>query len=194
MPTTEERLARVADRLDIRELMERYARGVDRRDWDLVRAVYHPDAHDDHGNYKGDIDGFIASLEKRHAFIEQSMHFIGNCIIEFDGPDSAVVETYYITYQRLLPGAGQSRLNYLSRERPADEDAMQGQAIGRYVDRVTRRDGEWRIARRTVVFEVYRGSPTDPGGGLRSNWVQCRRDGNDPIELARAGFGLAAKP
>src|SRR5688572_2641811 len=102
MPSVEERLARVADRLEIRELLDRYARGVDRRDWEQVRAVYHPDAYDDHGNYKGDVDGFIERLKRRHVWIEQSMHVVANCIIEFDGPDSAVVESYFITYQRLL--------------------------------------------------------------------------------------------
>lgn len=194
MQTTEERLARVADRLDIQELLHRYARGVDRKDWELVRAVYHVDAHDDHGNYKGDVDGFIENLKKRHALIEQSIHFVSNVIIEFDGPDSAIVESYYITYQRLLPGAGQFRRNYLIREALADDEAVQGQAIGRYVDRITRRDGVWRIARRTVVFEVYRGTPTIPGGGLKPNWVISRRDGNDPIEQLLAEAGLGNKP
>jgi hypothetical protein len=193
MQTTEERLARLADRLDIQEVLYCYARGVDRRDWDLVRSVYHVDAHDDHGNYKGNVDGFIENLKKRHAFIEQSMHVVTNCIIEFDGPDSAVVESYYITYQRLLPGAGQFRLNYLSRETLLDDEAMQGQAIGRYVDRITRRDGVWRIAERTVVFEVYRGQPTVPGGGLKPNWVTPNRDGDDALDRARAQAGLGKK-
>ena len=149
MPEQDQRLARLMDRLEIEELLYRYARGVDRRDWDLVRATYHPDAHDDHGNYKGDIDGFIASLKKRHAMIEQSMHVVTNCMIEFDGPDSALVESYFITFQRVLPEAGDARRNYLSREPLADGDAMQGQAVGRYVDRVTRgaANGRSRAAR-----------------------------------------------
>jgi hypothetical protein len=187
----QQRLARLADRLDIQELIYRYARAVDRKDWDGVRAVYHPDAYDDHGNYKGDIDGFIESLKKRHALIEQSMHCVTNCIIEFDGPDSALVESYYLTYQRILPEAGDVRLNYLCREPLTNADAMQGQAIGRFVDRVTRRNGEWRIARRSVVYEIYRGDPTLPGGGLKPHWTVSRRDGRDPIELARTELGLA---
>jgi len=180
------RLSQLADRLDIQELLYRYARGVDRRDWDLVRSVYHPDAYDDHGNYKGGIDGFIDSLKRRHTAIEQSMHVVANILIEFDTPDSALVESYFITYQRVLPAAGDARRSYFCREDLPDDAAMQGQAIGRYVDRVTRRDGMWRIARRAVVYEVYRGTPTLPGGALRSNWTVSRRDGHDPVELRRA--------
>jgi hypothetical protein len=191
--TTEQRLARLADRLDIQELLYRYARAVDRKDWDGVRAVYHPDAHDDHGNYKGNVDGFVENLKKRHAFIEQSMHCVTNCIIEFDGTDSALVESYYLTYQRVLPEAGDVRRNYLCRETLTDADAVQGQAIGRFVDRVERRNGEWRIARRTVVFEVYRGDPTPPGGGLKPHWTVSRRDGSDPVELARKEVGIGEK-
>ncbi len=121
------------------------------------------------------------------------MHCVTNCIIEFDGPDSALVESYYLTHQRLLPAAGDVRRNYLCRETLTDADAVQGQAIGRLVDRVERRNGEWRIARRSVVYEIYRGDPTIPGGRLKPHWTVSRRDGHDPIELTRAEFGLGAR-
>jgi len=42
-------LQRLVDKDQIRDLMSRYARGVDRGDWDLVRDTYHTDATDDHG-------------------------------------------------------------------------------------------------------------------------------------------------
>jgi hypothetical protein len=191
--TANERLLRLNDRIEIQELLYRYARGVDRKDWQAVRAVYHPDAFDDHGNYTGDIDGFIASLQKRHAHIEQSMHVIANCIIEFDTADSALVESYFITYQRILPSAGDGRASYLLREPLSDDEAVQGQAVGRYVDRVTRRTGEWRIEKRAVVYEVYSGVPTMPGGRLRDNWTVSARDGQDPIERLRAELGLGGQ-
>ena len=53
---------RAQDRHEIEACLLRYTRGVDRKDWDLVRSAYHTDAHDNHGNYKGGIDGFIDSL------------------------------------------------------------------------------------------------------------------------------------
>ena len=54
-------------------------------------------------------------------------------------------------------------------------------------DRMTRKDGAWRIAHRTVVFEVFRGQPAPAGGGLSDRWALSRRDGNDPIEVALRG-------
>lgn len=182
---------RLADRFAIQECLFRYVRGVDRRDWALVRSAYHPDAHDDHGNYKGGIDGFIDSLVARHATIEQSMHVVGNVVIEFDGPDGALVEAYFITHQRLSPSAGDARLAYLRGGAVGPEDAVETEVIGRYVDRMTRREGAWKIAHRQVVFEVFRGQVAPAGGGLRDNWVVSRRDGSDPIELSRRELGLA---
>jgi hypothetical protein len=64
---------RLQDRLGIQDCLFRYVRGVDRRNWSLVRSAYHPDGYDDHGNYKGGIDGFIESLVRRHETVEQSM-------------------------------------------------------------------------------------------------------------------------
>ena len=57
-------------------------------------------------------------------------------------------------------------------------------------DRMTRKDGAWRIQHRTVVFEVSRGQPAPAGGGLRSNWAIGQRDGNDTIEVRRREVGL----
>ncbi|MGE0415235.1 MAG: nuclear transport factor 2 family protein [Acetobacteraceae bacterium] len=181
---------RLQDRIEIQDCLHRYIRGVDRKNWDLVRSAYHADAFDDHGNYKGGIDGFIDQLIKRHATIEQSMHVIGNQVIEFDGPDGALVETYFITHQRISPEAGDGRLPYLRGKPIAADQAVETEVIGRYVDRMTRRDGAWRIAHRTVVFEVFRGQPAPAGGGLRDNWAVGRRDGNDRIEVARREVGL----
>ena len=44
--TQAEMIRRLADRQAIEDTIARYARGVDRRDWDLVRSTYHPDATD----------------------------------------------------------------------------------------------------------------------------------------------------
>lgn len=178
------------DRQEIEQCLLRYARGVDRRNWDLVRAAYHADAHDDHGNYKGGIDGFIESLIRRHAAIEQSMHVVSNVTIEFAGEDSALVESYFITHQRLSPAAGEARLAYLRGAAIGAEEAVETEVIGRYVDHMTRRGGAWRIQRRTVVFEVFRGQPAPAGGGLHPHWALSRRDGDDPLEVARRALGL----
>ena len=140
----------------------RYARGADRRDMDLVRSTYHPDAYDDHGDYKGGVDGLIEWIAKRHANISQSMHFLGNCLIEFLGDDIALVETYFS--RRRVTAVTESK-----------SEVIDNEALGRYVDRFERRKGEWKIAHRVVVYDAVL-MPSVPSPPRSSSWAWARRD------------------
>ncbi|MSO90798.1 MAG: nuclear transport factor 2 family protein [Acetobacteraceae bacterium] len=181
---------RLADRFQIEQAMLRYCRGVDRKEWDLVRAAYHSDAYDDHGNYKGDIPGFVQSVIDRHQTIEQSTHAISNMLIEFAGQDFAVVETYFHVNQRHAPGDAALYAAIVRGPMPTAEQALEVETVGRYVDHFTRRDGAWKIAHRTVVFELTRAQAAAPGGGLQKNWVTAQRNGTDRIQILRREIGL----
>ena len=54
-----ERITRLEDRAEIRDCMMRYARGMDRRDRELLRSAYHDGAVDDHVGFVGEVDDFI---------------------------------------------------------------------------------------------------------------------------------------
>lgn len=186
-----DRLERILDKEEIRDVLARYARGVDRRDWNAVRAAFHPDAHDDHGEYKGGVEGFIAWVSARHAAIEQSMHFLGNCLIEFPSLDAAVVETYYVAIQRIGAEAGDAPRRLLAQSgAKAVSGAIHLEVFGRYIDRFERRGGTWRIARRVVAFEAVRAEPSGEAG-LSPAWVQALRSHEDAIYAARRDAGLA---
>ena len=74
------------DQLAIRDLVMRYCRGCDRRDFPLVRSLYHDDAIDDHGTmFRGSADAFVAWLEEATAPWELTRHEIGNSVIVIDG-------------------------------------------------------------------------------------------------------------
>ena len=176
-------LQRLVDKDEIRDLMARYARGVDRADWAAVRATYHDDAYDDHGDYKGGIDGFIEFARSRTGGATQVMHFLGECLIEFAAPDVAVAETYFFTAHTLGPEA-QRQYGAGGQGGP-----VQLSHYGRYADRVERRGGVWRIAHRIVVFEATRLALGEVPP-LKPDWAAQRRDGDDPIFRLRAAAGL----
>ncbi|MGK2867639.1 MAG: nuclear transport factor 2 family protein [Mycobacterium sp.] len=76
----------VEDRLEIADLLARYARGVDTKDWELYRSVFTPDAHIDYtsaGAIAGGRDEVIDWLSAGFATIPWSMHYITN--IEITG-------------------------------------------------------------------------------------------------------------
>lgn len=162
----------------IEQNLYRYARGVDRKDWALVRSAYHPDAYDNHGSYKGDIDGFIESLQTRHATIERSIHLISNVVVEFIDDASALVESYFTAHQRIAAGV-------------AGDTAVDNQSIGRYLDHVTLRQGQWRIQRRDVVFDFYFTEPATDSPRLTADVSRSRRDADDLLCVRRAELGLS---
>ena len=119
-------------RTAIEDCLKRFARAVDRQDWKAARAAYHDGAFDDHGFFKGPPDEFLAHIEKLHAVQDHSMHFNTNVLIEFQAKDRAFVETYVLVLQRF-----QDR---------------RVTASARYLDFFEKRQNQWRVAHRTLVF------------------------------------------
>ncbi len=168
----------LADRAEIYDVMCRYARGIDRGDDDLIRAAYHPGAYDDHVHYKGDVEGFIAATAKRMQGVDNSMHFLGNCLIEFAGPDLALVETCFVSSRTRAPeGDEASGL--------APNDAICRQQWGRYLDRFERRNGEWRVAKRLVVVDA-RFNTVAKAGARDGPLAWGTHDRSDPYYRVRA--------
>jgi len=152
---------------EITDVVYRYARGIDRMDFELVRSCYHPDAYDDHGSFKGSVDEFIDMAKDFMPRWTATMHFMGNVLVdEIDG-DCARAETYAVAYHR--------------REFPNKEGKDDIFGI-RYVDRFEKRDERWLIAHRVVATE-WRRVETVPSGGPRGAvGVWGTRDGNDVID------------
>ena len=186
--------ARLEDRFRIEQVMRRWARGVDRRDWPLVKTVFHPGAIDDHGMYKGGIDGLVEWLDGRHQWITKSMHVLGNMTIDFAGPDLALCESYVVAYQQYdaSPGADPSHIKAALGPGVEPSDLPIDVVMpARYVDEVTRRDGVWRIRDRVTVFEGRYFLAADDVA-LDPAWTVARRDSDDPLYVARRRLGIAS--
>ena len=177
----------VADRAAIYRQLVRYCRGVDRRDLDLIRSTYHPDAFDDHGSYKGDVEGFLAFVEKEvHARFRITMHKLGQSLIEIDG-DEARSESYAICHHVMeeevmaeaIPAAAAPGAPGPAAGVPKASRDVADMVMGiRYLDRFERRMGEWRIARRELRWEWVR---TDRLEGLDASWTHGRVDAGDAV-------------
>lgn len=149
----------------VKDLQHRYCRGFDRADYDLVRSCYHPDAFDDHGPYRGDVEGLIDWARARHEVVESTTHFTGNQLVEVDG-DRAWAEHYARVYHRTKVLDGQPARAWVLNLR--------------YSDLCTRRDGEWRIAHRVLVCEYQERAEVDSSWQLAPHWNRGARDRTDP--------------
>ncbi|UGQ12814.1 nuclear transport factor 2 family protein [Yinghuangia sp. ASG 101] len=141
--STEDRLARLerevrylADRTAILDCVARHARGHDRHDVDLLTATYHDDGVDEHGKAVNSGPQYADWANTTHsAAAELHTHNITTHTCEIDG-DTAHAESYVL-------------VGLLSR------DGRSAQLMsGRYIDRLERRDGTWRIAVRRSTVEL----------------------------------------
>ena len=128
-------LQALLDREAIRDCLFRYCRGIDRADEAALRSAYWDDATDCHGAWNGSAAGFIAQALQRLRQGGRRVHQVTNIAIELHG-DLAGVESSFFALQA-----------------PAHAPRQETFLCGRYVDRFERRDGEWRIAARTVVYD-----------------------------------------
>jgi SnoaL-like domain len=125
------------DERDIREVLTRYCRAIDRCDLELLKSVYWPEATDDHVIFVGnafEFADFVIPMLKQQ--VECTMHMISNVWMKLDG-DTACAETYVNAYHRMQ----------------SNGDKLEVVVGGRYLDRLERRHGEWRIAGRKFVVD-----------------------------------------
>lgn len=132
------RLQSVVDRAEIRHCIERLARGEDRRNADLIRASWWPDATYDYGVQNGSFDEYLAWVVPGADAITNTQHVLGQSYTEVDGT-TAKAETHVISYHRVDMGSG-------------EQDTVIG---GRYLDTLEQRDGEWRIADRVMLYDWF---------------------------------------
>ena len=157
----------LADREAIRDCIYRYCRAIDRCDFDLLETIYWPEATEDHAPFKGSAADFMAWARTMLVPMDQTQHFVGNILIRIDGA-FAYVETYIRAHHR-LHGANDSRFDLVT--------------SGRYVDRMERRDDEWRILSRTVVRDWFRQYPDSADweeGVFGTPFQPGLRNGSDP--------------
>lgn len=163
-----DKLEELAARTEISDALFRYARAVDRRDWQSLHDCFHADAVDHHGEFVGGPSEFIDWVSARHAEIPFAMHFLGNCLIEFLSDDAAAVETYFVAIQR---------------REDSDANGTGGtdfEVFGRYVDRFELRGSGWKIASRKVVYDATRTQPSSDHLRERIG-VQGTRNRTDPV-------------
>lgn len=134
----EQTLQRLADTQEIRDLVLRYCRAIDRRDLAQLPALYHDDAIDDHGAFSaGPVQKFLEILPNVLDSMIAVSHQVLNHSIAIDG-DYAEGEVYTIAY-------------HLTR----DENGKEIEVIvgGRYLDQYEKRNGSWRFSYRKIVSD-----------------------------------------
>lgn len=126
-------LETLLDEREVQQVMLRYARGVDDRDWEQVRSVFAPDAFIAGTGHAGVRDEYLAGLFTGVARYGVTMHTIGNQVVEIDG-DAAYTET-----------------DLVARHFADAEGTEEALVMGvRYLDTLRREHTGWVVTRRDV--------------------------------------------
>ena len=129
----------LADRIEIDDLLTRYATGVDRKQWDLWETCFTEDAFIDYsafGGTSGHVKEVRAWLEKTMEGFSMTQHLVGNREICIEG-DTATARSLFFNPMGVPSEEGPPRLFFCG---------------GYYHDKLVRTEQGWRIRERVEEF------------------------------------------
>ena len=135
--TTDDVLQRLADEAELRDLIHRYAFGLDTEDWELWRSVFADQVAIDLTDFQPgpipepiDADIHVRGARRLFANLDASQHFIGTHRFEIDG-DRAVIKAHMRAEHWLSSGEGGDRYTM----------------FGTYTDECIRTPDGWKMTR-----------------------------------------------
>ncbi len=167
----------------IEKVLVAYCQGVDRKDWRQVRACYHDDALDSHGQFAGPPDELVTWLRRNHVHVTSSMHVLTNVSMRFSADGRlARVESYCLSLKEVASAADDPFLGASGAEGKARRTVA-----SRYIDTFEDRPGVgWRILSRHVAFDWVRREPDELYLVLDPSWTVSRRDRSDLLHAPLA--------
>jgi hypothetical protein len=168
----EARLDELESREAIRKLVTQYGHAIDLGDKNLMRQVFHEDSKHNHsGVFEGKSWDLVNFGVDAILNFRTTMHFLSNIAIDING-NSAVCESYALVYHEM------------GTDLPPPEFAQKFRAwsnevwwVGlRYMDRLERREGVWKIIERIAVHDFEKIDPA-AGRGFKKNVSDVPRIG-----------------
>lgn len=137
-------LRQLMDRQEIADVVIRYARALDSRDWGLLRGCFAESPGFIHPG--GRLDGWEAILHRTRTALEpldRTQHLLGNIEIGLDAGGGRATCLTYFQAQHVRAGA------------PGGPNYLIG---GKYADLFDRVDGVWLIAERVQTYAWTEGN------------------------------------
>lgn len=149
MASREMSIREISDRIQINDLLIRYTRAIDSKDWKLLDTCFTPDAHVDYtasGGIKGAYPAVRSWLEKALALFPMTMHYITNSTVTLDGDRARARTAVY---------------NPMGFAKP--DGSLQLFTIGAwYVDKLVYTADGWRLAERVEESAFVDGALPGP--------------------------------
>lgn len=127
------------NKLQIRQLVFRWAFCRDRGLWPELSSCFHPNGFIAVSWYSGSFDGFVAASKKMAKKSIYSKHEITSPLIRIKNSRAICESSVIITAQRRL---GLMKVGLIS--------------YARFYDHLEQKDGVWKIVKRTTIYEKDR--------------------------------------
>lgn len=164
--------AELADREAIKDCLTRFSRAIDRIDLKVGADLYWPEGTDDHGSlFNGKFTDYWPFAADLLSKMDATQHLLGNMLIEIDKNDASV-ETYVLAYHSLT--AEGQKTNYIGG--------------ARYLDKLQKREDEWRVIERVMVIDWMKNIPDNPNWGVDPIGVQYTVGGRKPDDRSMQLF------
>ena len=149
-----DKVERLGARQEIRNLLNSYCHGIDRRDWDLVRSCFGEDHEHSHQSFQGNLDEFVSFAKSFQTEVATSHHSITNAKIQIseDGK-SAHCDSNFIAFHMIEAG------KFPKRSLPSNGQGTHWTLAGRYIDDLKYRNGAWVIVKREAYNQWSRQEP-----------------------------------
>jgi hypothetical protein len=158
-------LQEMLDHHRIRQVLAEYCRGSDRCDEPLMASVYAKESWDDHGLFRGPGDEFARAMTAMTIETTETLsHSLGQSLITVNG-DEAGAETYFIAVARTIG---------------PDDTLMCNQLGGRFVDKLVREDGHWKVKHRIAMRDWSVAIPLTNDWELSTTLTPGTRSETDP--------------
>lgn len=138
-------LARISAELECARLLHAYGRAIDWQDREGLACLFWPDARIDLGFFKGSGAEATDFLLANAARSQRRFHATSNIVLRIEGA-SAFADSCCVTHAVGEIQAGVAGWQLF---------------LGRYLDRLERRGGEWRFAERRFLLNGYHGGALD---------------------------------
>jgi hypothetical protein len=142
-------LQRLVDESEIRRIRRLWAFARDQGDWDTVASLFHPEATVSISWYSGPATGFVESSRKMFGHTRpetRSKHWFGNDRLTLNGTRATLETDVEVRTRDLIDG-----------------HFFDFTYDGRFFDRFEKRDGTWKIAQWTCLYDSDRAAPAVPG-------------------------------
>ena len=138
------------ERLEIAELVQSWALYRDAGDWDKLKETVHADGIMTATWFQGSFEAFISAMQDAWRKGSSSQHFQGGTVVEVLGTKAIA----------------QTRMAILVRGKLEDV-SVDVNCLGIFYDRVEKRDGQWRIAKRNVIYDKDTLTPVHVGDAIQ---------------------------